>query len=38
MKKKINKNNKRISYCFFMKKIINNKNIEKKNRVLVRKT
>ncbi len=30
MKKKLNKYNKCISYCFYMKNIINNKIIEKK--------
>ena len=34
MKKKLNKSNKRISYCFYMKKILNNKIIEKKSRFL----
>ena len=31
MKKKLNKYNKCISYCFYMKNIINNKIIEKKS-------
>ena len=38
MKKKLNKYNKCISYCFYMKNIINNKIIEKKSRFRVRKT
>ena len=32
MKKKLNKYNKCISYCFYMKNILNNKIIEKKSR------